>query len=419
MVSSYPNFKRLLGLVTLSMLINRFIFYGFRAFFLLYLTFEGKSGLGFSEGKAFDIFGTFEISIYSAFFVMGTFVMSSKRSAINAIIGQALALGGYLSIMMVPSIPIHVPLGIIVIGESLYRIGIFVTLAHNVLAAKKSGFFSFILLFLIIDVGAYLGTKIIAPIWEQMGINIAMIPIFIAGVVNLWLIKKLIPISKKQLSFISEQTNDLSINRIITTIGIIVLIAATWTMNELININLINPKIEDLGEIPIYGGSIKAEFLNSFSESISFIISLLFVGLFAFKQPYRLRPLLGISLILISLGLGFDFLFNYQYNGNNPDFTLHLLGTILITIAQVILSLTIVILIVRWFAPWNLAAIYGLYLTINGLGSKLQYYLIDDKLINLQGHLILLGSAGLLYLILGIFILINNKKFNKQYLDFY
>lgn len=405
-LSSYPYFGKVLGIISVSMFINRFIFYGFRSFLVLYMTGEG-SGLGLPSQEAFDYYSLYSTGLYVAFMVMGILVLGIQRSALSALVGQFLAIGGYAGFLLVPEIPISLLISLIVAGEGLYRIGLYVTAVHNFLAGGKSGITTVTLMYLVINAAAFLASLLFPLLVDTRGMAFTMIPIFILGIINLFLLWRIIPCLKEAFIFIPKTIPGPSFPlRIAITAGLIVVVTLFWFIYEGIDVYLIKEKLTDLSQVNLLGFTVKKYWINTLPGLIPIFSCLVLLLLNTYNGIKNLTYHLGIGLITAASGFLLIIGFHQFYEFAEQDFSLYLISQLLVGISEILLTIVVMVVIGRWYKPWLLALVYGVYMGVVSFGSKARTLLFGNESQDTYLFVVFVAAVCLLMLIGGMSMLI-------------
>ncbi len=411
-LSSYSYFGKVLGIISLSMFINRFVFYGFRSFFLYYLTTE--NGLGLPSQEALDYYSLYSTGVYIAFIVMGILVLGIKRSALSALIGQQLAILGYAGFLLAPEIPVPVLIGLIIAGEGLFRIGIFVAAVHNFLAGGKAGIITVTLLYLVINAAAFFASLLFPFIWDNSGTTLTLTPIIILGVINLLLLRSLLPYLQEAFILMPKTMPDLNFPvKIGATAGLIIVTSLFWFIYESLDVYFINEKLNNVSHVKLFGVNLAKNWINSLPGLIPMFFCALLLLLYLYNSAKSLTYHLSTGLITAGLGFMMVLGFNQFYDPAKQDFTMYFLSQFFVGISEIFLMIAVLVTIAKWYKPWLMAAVYGLYMGVVGLVTKARGLLFGEELNDLNTFLIFILFLCVLMLIGGIGIFFKKNELRK------
>ena len=275
-------------------MLERASYYGFRILLILYMTGEV---LKMDRTEAFNIYvwftGSFMLSkIIGAIF--GDLVIGNKKALFIGGMTQAI---GTFCICMPSTIGLYLGLFLVVIGNGLYTPNVTANFGKLYLTKTKLLDSGFTILYLAINLGAFLGTSLIGLIGEKYGHKFGFI---IGGILMLF---SLIPIILTKEKVVEKAlTHDFSLNKKILNISIaLIVVGLFWAINEIsyYKISDIQVQLKDVFTIGIFNSNWHS--INSFLILPISIIAIIGWTYFYSSQFFKL--ILGSIFGVISMNI--------------------------------------------------------------------------------------------------------------------
>ena len=108
------------GLFTLffSEMWERFSYYGMRALLVFYMI---KGFLGYSDDRAYGVYGAYTALVYATGFIGGWFADRLLGQRRSAVLGGLLMAGGHLMMTIQDSVAFYLALGLLVVGNGFFK----------------------------------------------------------------------------------------------------------------------------------------------------------------------------------------------------------------------------------------------------------------------------------------------------------
>jgi len=395
------SYCRSVTLLLGSNMLERAVYYGFRGLLILYMvgeTFE------MPNGEAYTIYGIFTVVIMFTRIlgaVIGDLILSNR---LVAIIGAVLqALGAFT--LCVPSLSaLYIGIGLVSLGSGLYGPNLFSQFGKLHLNKEAKMDSGFTLLYLAINLGAFLGILFLGILGEKnftYGFIAAGI-LALISVVFLLLTK-----TNTQETLDNYKKTPIS-KRLIMVLIAIFISTIFWGVYELgisesflISYNL----RETLSE------TLPSTLLDSLN---SFAIILFGIAAVVIWWLWRLNRFIKLGIGFIAGGLSFAVLLFMPEGGQTPGLIVFIISILLLGLAEILISPTINSVLTKYTNPKYLAIVFSLALIplsifyrLNGLMAEYYYDIIDTGFF-LKLSTFLLVAAGIAIIISG-FIFFKKK----------
>lgn len=375
-----------------SKLLERGAYYGLRALLIVYMVDQ----LAISKEDAFSLYGIFTLFIYGGQLIgglLGDLVLGNKLASI---IGVGLQAIGAFS-LCIPSIyGTYLGMGLIIFGGGLYTPNIYALFGQHYLHRTKLLDAGFMLFYMAINLGSFLGILLISYLGETYGWNAGFV------VAGLWMLLSIIPLlftSSTDLENIPKSKTTVEI-RIVYVIVFTFVSAIFWGIYEISSIQLIDIQTH---LIQSKASWIPSSMWSSFNGIFIIPISIVAILLWSYFYSTSFSKLfLGFSFFSLAL-LILYFIPNSGEIGTIPPV---LIVIFLMTLGEFLIVPIVNAIIVKYSHPKYLAIIFSVFAIPTVLVSKLIGYIsepfyLDPSFATLLA-LIITGciSIGLLLLVL-------------------
>lgn len=217
-----------ISLLSVSLLLERLSYYGFRSIIVLYFVSE----LRFQNSQAADWYGTFTLGIYLTVFIgalLGDFLIGAPAAII---VGGVLEALGCFCVAIPGEYPAIAGLVFIALGTGLFRPNMLSQVSAIYKSRVRYTDAGFSIIYFVINVGAFLGPMIIALIGEKVNYSIGFC---MAGAVAL---VSILPVAldykNQQNSFVLRKQYKAPGDpvSIISLVGILFLLPVFWAIFE-------------------------------------------------------------------------------------------------------------------------------------------------------------------------------------------
>ena len=413
---SYRQFIPTLLLASLSMFLNRFAFYGFRSIFFIYMTTESH-GFGFTFEDTGSYYEYYNFGLFAAFVVAGVIIMYWKRTGLSIVAGQGLALLGYASFLAAPDINPWLAITLIIAGEALYRISLYTIVGHNFLAAGRQGFTSFLVLYLILHLGMLFANKVIDPVGSFQDSSIVILIVCIVCFINLIVLASMYRKAGRAVEKVNATLSPAITPpwKYLAVIGLSLFTLVYWFFYSINYINLLDPKVMDVDTITTFGVEATTDTLSTFSTLVPALVCVVLIIVVTNRRSVNLLTTIGIALFFTAMYYGLQIAFHTTYSPEAKDVTLHAVSILPNGIADVLITTSIIIFIIREFRPWMMAGMYGLYMTIAGASNYFaDYFRKEDTNFPVELHINLLWLLIGLLLVAGIVLFILRSRQSRM-----
>jgi len=389
-------------LLTIISLLERLSYYGVRAILVLYLT--DPNFFNISRETTLKFYGYWTSALVFAaipFSLITDKLLGQKRSII---IGGFLTLIGYL-LLIVQNQNIIIPSVILILaGTSLVKPSTTILIGRQFKKENKNRTLAYMIFFLGINIGAFLGITIIGYVGEiyewKYGFIIAAITTLFYLVLTTMFIKN---VNEIETNHFKIRNDKLTLSKSTLILPILILINVVFWKNHETEISLIIMKLMESKNQTFFGYEIFNSMIHSFSSILTIPLTIaLFVywykkGVTSFFKAISLSVLLLI-LAIISTKLFHHFQPNYL-------FEFSLLPLVLYAIAEVIISPILTSYVTRISDTNYSNTIYSAYILLAYIVGAGFVYLLQNE------YQIYISMASLVLIFLGIIIF--KKKLNK------
>jgi len=394
------NYFESATLFLLSKMLERAVYYGFRALLILHLMGEI---IGMESREAFALYGIFSaVVMFTPIIggVLGDLIFGNRYVTIAGALLQAL---GAFAICISFQPMLYVGLGLIALGSGLYGPNLFSQfgrLHHKIESKMDSGFTLF---YVAINLGSFLGILFIAYLGEidfRYG--------FVAAGVLALLSSALLFFAKKITQENTKDIKEISILKRFIIILIAIFISSIfWSVYEL-----------GFSEVPIISMNLKDTLSESFSGSLlqslnSYAIILFGIAAAIIWWLWRVNRYLKVGLGCIAGGLSFAVLLFMPEDGQVPGLIIFIISALLIGLAEILVVPTIYSLLTKYTKPKYLALVFCVAFLPLGILYKLNSLLVTHMYDNMGTGFFLKLSTGLLVL-LGVGIVVLGYIFLKK-----
>jgi POT family proton-dependent oligopeptide transporter len=394
------NYFESATLFLLSKMLERAVYYGFRALLILHLMGEI---IGMESKEALALYGVFTaVVMFTPIIggVLGDLIFGNRYVSIAGALLQAL---GAFAICISFQPMLYVGLGLIALGTGLYGPNLFSQfgrLHHNIESKMDSGFTLF---YLAINLGSFLGILFIAYLGEidfRYG--------FVAAGVLALLSSALLFFAKRVTQENTKEIKKISIPKRLIIILIAIFISSIfWSVYELgfSEVSLITFNL---------GDTLSESFSGSFLQSLnSYAIILFGITAAIIWWLLRLNRYLKVGLGCILGGLSFAVLLFMPEEGQVPGLIIFIISVLLIGLAEILVVPTIYSLLTKYTKPKYLDLVFCVAFLPLGILYKLNSLLVTHMYDNMGTGFFLKLSTGLL-VFLGIGILVSGFVFFKN-----
>lgn len=387
-----------------SKMLERAVYYGFRAMVVLYMIGET---MGMENSEALAIYGIFtSVVLFTPIIggVLGDLIFGNRYVSMAGAV--LLTLGAFA--ICIPSPPmLYIGIGLISLGSGLYGPNLFSQfgrLHHKNKSKMDSGFTLF---YLAINLGAFLGVLLLGYLGE-IDFRYGFIGVGILALLSLVLLL----FTKKNNQETIEEAEVISVpKRLIMILLAIFISSIFWGVYELGSSDMVFISMELRDTL---SDSIPHSLLYSIN---SYAVILLAIAGAVIWWLWRLNRFIKLGLGCIVGGLSFAMLLFMPEEGQVPGLVIFIISALLLGLAEVLVNPTIYSLLTKYTKPKYLALVFSVaFLPLSilyKLNSLLVEYTYDTSGAGLFLKLsaFLLVAAGISILILGFIFL--KKKLAK------
>jgi len=334
-------------LLSFSKLLERGSYYGIRSLIILYMISEV---LKMENKEAFKIYTLFSSLIIIANVLgatLGDLVLGNKKSMILGCVIQAL---GAFS-LCIPSLDgLYIGLSLILLGGGLYSPNLTATFGKLYLNKTKLLDSAFTILFIMVNIGAFLGTLLIGRLGENYNWNYGF------GFAGILMLLSIIPILifKENIVNTDSQNKTSFKFRLNSILLAILFVGVFWTVYELSRFGVFNLQIKMEKSIDLDVLKQFDSFINSFLIlTLSFIVSIIWT--FYYSSQFT-KMVIGFVLAFISYTLLF-----LQHNFSiNDQISIFLLSLTILGVSEVFIAPVIQSTLTKYSKPKYLAIIISL-----------------------------------------------------------
>ncbi len=406
---------------------ERFSYYGMRAILVLYLVAEAtadNAGLGWSNGDALSLYGTYTMLVYVASIPGGIIADKILGQRKSVLVGGILLVAGHSILAIEEMWAFYTGLGLIISGVGMLKPNISTMVGGLYKQGDIRRDKGFTIFYIGINVGAFLSSLIVGYVGEVYGwhygfglagIGMALGLIqYVAGQKHLKHVGNYLgkSVNEEDKAALKRPLSKIEKDRIIVLFISFLLVIVFWGAFEQAG-GLMNIYAKDNTNRMLMGFEVPASWFQSLNAM--FII---FLGttVAAYWAKRKLKGRLSTSLFkmimgLIIMGTGFFFMSaassQFESTGSSAMFWL-VLAYLFHTIGELCIS-PVALSYITKLAPVKYASIMmGVYFAMTGFGNKLAG-LLGEASEKLGEFTIFTGIAGFC-VIFGIAVMIFRKK---------
>ena len=387
-------------LFAFSRLLERAAYYGFRALIVLYMISET---INLSNTKAISVYGMIATGILFSSVLGGLLGDLIKQNKLVAVIGGVIQALGVLVLCFQSELSLYIGIAILVLGNGLFSPNVIALFGKSYLEKPKLLDAGFNIFYLAINVGAMIGTIVIALVGENHGWNYGFI------LAALFSLMSLVPL---WFAMTYERFNDVKVPgnlgiRFLVIIGISLLIGLFWNIFEMSGMRMFQVQ-QSLSEITTLN------LPTSFWSSINSIFILpLGIILIIIWSLYYNSPFIKVGLGFIFAALAYTMLFTIPDSPGPEHLIFYFIFMFFITLAELLVSPTILAIVTKYSNPKYLAIIISIvYFPMRGLMWVTGFFtdaLIDNPEVPLISGIVVSGVVGL-FVLGGLFIIKNQFR---------
>lgn len=386
-------------LLCITEMFERLSYYGIRALLVLYAT-DTTNGLGLSNENALSYYGYFILLASISILPIGIItdaIFKQKNGVLIGLsistIGTGLITIGNLNMLLIGAI-------LLVIGSSFFRVTTPILLGQHFLKTDRKRNVAFMLSYLFINLGAFLGALLLGAIGTSYSWSYAFggaIIAYICSIVSYLFVKNRMPLFVK--NDVDNQTVPSS-----TILSILVITIVSFLFWEVYGIynEVFIAHAEKLENLSFFGIKIPFSLLHSFPSNFSLIALIVFFFLWykrgSGSSIFKIANaclLMGSSLFLLQVTISLPV---------NMFLKATILPMLLIAVAEVFVSTITVSYITRLSDVRYASTIYGAYSALLYLlseGSEYLHLTIDNQSV---------VWSGVFIIFLSIILLLGKKK---------
>ena len=412
---------------------ERFSYYGMRAILVLYLvatTNGDNAGLGWTNGEALSLYGTYTMLVYVMSIPGGWIADKFLGQKKSVLYGGLLLVAGHSILAIEEMWAFYTGLGLIIAGVGMLKPNISTMVGGLYKQGDIRRDKGFTIFYIGINVGAFLSSLIVGTVGEVYGwhygfglagIGMALGLIqYVAGQKYLSTVGNFLGEStdKKDKEALDKPLTKIEKDRVVVLFISFLLVIVFWGAFEqaggLMNIYASEKTNRLLSfSLPFIGNEVPASWFQSLNAM--FII---FLGttVAAFWAKRKLKGKLSTSLFkmiigLIIMGTGFFFMTaaagQYEANGSSAMYWL-VLAYLFHTVGELSIS-PVALSYITKLAPVKYASLMmGIYFAMTGFGNKLAG-LLGESAEDLGEYTVFTGIA-LFCIIFGVLVLVFRKK---------
>ena len=406
---------------------ERFSYYGMRAILVLYLVAEAtadNAGLGWSNGEALSLYGTYTMLVYVASIPGGIIADKLLGQRKSVLLGGLLLVAGH-SILAVEELwAFYTGLGLIISGVGMLKPNISTMVGGLYKQGDIRRDKGFTIFYIGINVGAFLSSLIVGYVGEVYGwhygfglagIGMALGLIqYLLGQKHLKHVGNYLGTSKnaEEKEAFKKPLTKIERDRIIVLFVSFLLVIIFWGAFEQAG-GLMNIYAKDNTNRMLMGFEVPASWFQSLN---AMFIIFLGTGIAAYWAMRKLKGKLSTSLFkmilgLIIMGTGFFFMSaassQYESTGSSAMYWL-VLAYLFHTVGELCIS-PVALSYITKLAPLKYASIMmGVYFAMTGFGNKLAG-LLGEASEKLGEFTIFTGIAGFC-VVFGLLVMVFRKK---------
>ncbi len=409
---------------------ERFSYYGMRAILVLYLVAEassGNPGLGWTNGDALSLYGTYTMLVYVASIPGGWIADKFLGQKQSVLVGGILLVLGHGILSVEEMWAFYTGLGLIIAGVGMLKPNISTMVGGLYKAGDIRRDKGFTIFYIGINIGAFLSSLIVGYVGEvygwHYGFGLAAIGM------ALGLIQYLV--GQKHLKYVGNNTNNsidpeekaamkrplnkIEKDRMIVLFISFILVIVFWGAFEQAG-GLMNIYASEKTDRLLLGWTVPASWFQSLNAMFIIILG---TAVAAYWAKRKLKGKISTSLFkmclgLIIMGMGFFFMTAAaaQFNSEGASAMYWLvLAYLFHTVGELCLS-PVALSYITKLAPLKYASLMmGVYFAMTGFGNKVAG-LLGESASDLGEYTVFTGIA-IFCVIFGLLVLLIRKKLEK------
>ncbi len=409
---------------------ERFSYYGMRAILVLYLVAEatsGNPGLGWTNGDALSLYGTYTMLVYVASIPGGWIADKFLGQKQSVLVGGILLVMGHGILSVEEMWAFYTGLGLIIAGVGMLKPNISTMVGGLYRPGDIRRDKGFTIFYIGINVGAFLSSLIVGYVGEVYGWHYGF------GLAAIGMLLGLIQYlaGQKHLKYVGNNTNKsidpeekaamkrplskIEKDRMIVLFISFILVIVFWGAFEQAG-GLMNIYASEKTNRMLMGWEVPASWFQSLNALFIIILGTSVAGYWAHR---KLKGKVSTSLFkmclgLIIMGTGFFFMTGAaaQYNANGSSAMYWLVAAYLFhTVGELCLS-PVALSYITKLAPLKYASLMmGVYFAMTGFGNKVAG-LLGESASDLGEYTVFTGIA-VFCVVFGLLVLLIRKKLEK------
>lgn len=387
-----------LGLIPLSLskLLERLAFYGMRSILILYLI--NQMALEHSQANSIYTIFVLAVGLFPILGgLLGDLLLSSK---LTAIIGGFIQALGFFVLAYPAQAGIYIGLLLISLGSGLYSPNLISMIGSVYKNRVEKLDVAILILYLTINIGAFLGSFVIGKTSDFVGYKIGFIVcgfIMIGAQLILLLSNKLLEEAPKTANiYVEEHKKDVtSATNVLAVIATICSVSIFWVIYELSN----NPIFERVSEIESQFQSFYTTFYSVGTISL-LIIGIILIAVYSFVKMSSLLKI-SIGFVIYALTCVIIWL-SCRQEISNSFIIIILFAVFLQSVAELFISPTALSIICKYGSTKFNTTLLGAYTTFSSLLSYFSAKLMLHSSVN--STIIMIISVGMLVIFAAIFL---------------
>ena len=409
---------------------ERFSYYGMRAILVLYLVAEatsGNPGLGWTNGDALSLYGTYTMLVYVASIPGGWIADKFLGQKQSVLVGGILLVMGHGILSVEQMWAFYTGLGLIIAGVGMLKPNISTMVGGLYKPGDIRRDKGFTIFYIGINVGAFLSSLIVGYVGEVYGWHYGF------GLAAVGMLLGLIQYvaGQKHLKYVGNNTNKsidpeekaamqrplskIEKDRMIVLFISFILVIVFWGAFEQAG-GLMNIYASEKTNRMLMGWEVPASWFQSLNALFIIILGTTVAGYWAHR---KLKGKISTSLFkmcvgLIIMGTGFFFMTGAaaQYNADGSSAMYWLVAAYLFhTVGELCLS-PVALSYITKLAPLKYASLMmGVYFAMTGFGNKVAG-LLGESASDLGEYTVFTGIA-VFCVVFGLLVLLVRKKLEK------
>ncbi len=409
---------------------ERFSYYGMRAILVLYLVAEassGNPGLGWTNGDALSLYGTYTMLVYVASIPGGWIADKFLGQKQSVLVGGILLVAGHGILSVEQMWAFYTGLGLIIAGVGMLKPNISTMVGGLYKTGDIRRDKGFTIFYIGINVGAFLSSLIVGYVGEVYGWHYGF------GLAAIGMLLGLIQYvaGQKHLKYVGNNTNNsidpeeqaamkrplskIEKDRMIVLFISFILVIVFWGAFEQAG-GLMNIYASEKTNRMLMGWEVPASWFQSLNALFIIILGTAVAGYWAHR---KLKGKVSTSLFkmcigLIIMGTGFFFMTGAaaQYNANGSSAMYWLVAAYLFhTVGELCLS-PVALSYITKLAPLKYASLMmGVYFAMTGFGNKVAG-LLGESASDLGEYTVFTGIA-VFCVVFGLLVLLVRNKLEK------